>query len=131
MMPRPSLPKPEKRTVAYFLAVDFANKLRTEQPQTNQNNREKVLVTIRFLVVRNYRRSCAMLTANPKSSPVTLSGSHGCKANRRGGKGAAPAARIVLVPESPTPARLEPGRRRGIRCRERLGGLLRYYSRAA
>jgi hypothetical protein len=27
--------------------------------------------------------------------------------------------------------RLEPGRRRGIRCRERLGGLLRYYSRAA
>jgi len=31
----------------------------------------------------------------------------------------------------PTAARLEPGRRRGIRCRERLGGLLRYYSRAA
>src|SRR6516162_11086507 len=31
----------------------------------------------------------------------------------------------------PAPARLEPGRRRGIRCRERLGGLLRYYSRAA
>ena len=31
----------------------------------------------------------------------------------------------------PAPARLEPGQRRGIRCRERLGGLLRYYSRAA
>jgi len=31
----------------------------------------------------------------------------------------------------PAPARLESGRRRGIRCRERLGGLLRYYSRAA
>jgi transposase InsO family protein len=31
----------------------------------------------------------------------------------------------------PAPARLEPGRRHGIRCRERLGGLLRYYSRAA
>jgi len=31
----------------------------------------------------------------------------------------------------PAPAWLEPGRRRGIRCRERLGGLLRYYSRAA
>ena len=31
----------------------------------------------------------------------------------------------------PAPARLEHGRRRGIRCRERLGGLLRYYSRAA
>jgi transposase InsO family protein len=31
----------------------------------------------------------------------------------------------------PAPGRLEPGRRRGIRCRERLGGLLRYYSRAA
>src|SRR6516164_1233488 len=31
----------------------------------------------------------------------------------------------------PAPARLEPGRRRGMRCRERLGGLLRYYSRAA
>jgi hypothetical protein len=30
----------------------------------------------------------------------------------------------------PTPVRLEPGRRRGIRCRERLGGLLRYYSAA-
>jgi hypothetical protein len=30
----------------------------------------------------------------------------------------------------PAPAPLEPGRR-GIRCRERLGGLLRYYSRAA
>ena len=29
------------------------------------------------------------------------------------------------------PARLAPGRRRGMRCRERLGGLLRYYSRAA
>jgi len=27
----------------------------------------------------------------------------------------------------PAPAPLEPGRRRGIRCRERLGGLLRYY----
>jgi hypothetical protein len=31
----------------------------------------------------------------------------------------------------PAPAPLEPGRRRGIRCRERFGGLLRYYSRAA
>jgi len=31
----------------------------------------------------------------------------------------------------PAPARLAPGRRRGMRCRERLGGLLRYYSRAA
>ena len=32
----------------------------------------------------------------------------------------------------PAPAPLEPGERRGIRCRERLGGLLRYfYSRAA
>jgi hypothetical protein len=31
----------------------------------------------------------------------------------------------------PAPGRLEPGWRRGIRCRERLGGLLRYYSRAA
>jgi hypothetical protein len=32
----------------------------------------------------------------------------------------------------PAPAPLEPCRRRGIRCRERLGGLLRYfYSRAA
>jgi hypothetical protein len=31
----------------------------------------------------------------------------------------------------PAPARLEPGGRRGIRCRERLGGLLRYYRRAA
>ena len=30
----------------------------------------------------------------------------------------------------PAPAPLEPGRRRCIRCRERLGGLLRYYSRA-
>src|SRR6516225_7441727 len=30
----------------------------------------------------------------------------------------------------PAPAPLEPGRR-GIRCRERLGGLLRYYGRAA
>jgi hypothetical protein len=29
------------------------------------------------------------------------------------------------------PAPLEPGRRPGIHCRERLGGLLRYYSRAA
>jgi transposase InsO family protein len=29
------------------------------------------------------------------------------------------------------PAPLAPGRRRVIRCRERLGGLLRYYSRAA
>ena len=27
----------------------------------------------------------------------------------------------------PTPAPLAPGRRRGIRCRERLGGLLRYF----
>jgi GTP pyrophosphokinase len=31
----------------------------------------------------------------------------------------------------PAPAPLEPDRRRGIRCRERLGGLLRCYSRAA
>jgi putative transposase len=31
----------------------------------------------------------------------------------------------------PAPAPLQPGRQRGIRCRERLGGLLRYYSRAA
>ena len=31
----------------------------------------------------------------------------------------------------PAPAPLEPGRRHGIRCRERLGGLLRYYIRAA
>src|SRR5262245_47121311 len=31
----------------------------------------------------------------------------------------------------PAAAPLEPGRRHGIRCRERLGGLLRYYSRAA
>jgi hypothetical protein len=31
----------------------------------------------------------------------------------------------------PARAPLEPGRRRGIRCRERLGGLLRCYSRAA
>src|SRR6516225_3383551 len=31
----------------------------------------------------------------------------------------------------PATAPLEPGGRRGIRCRERLGGLLRYYSRAA
>jgi transposase InsO family protein len=31
----------------------------------------------------------------------------------------------------PAAAPLEPGGRRGIRCRERLGGLLRYYSRAA
>ena len=31
----------------------------------------------------------------------------------------------------PAPARLEPGRRHGIRCRERLGGLLRYYNRSA
>ena len=31
----------------------------------------------------------------------------------------------------PARAPLEPGRRRGICCRERLGGLLRYYSRAA
>jgi hypothetical protein len=31
----------------------------------------------------------------------------------------------------PAPAPLEPDWRRGIRCRERLGGLLRYYSRAA
>ena len=31
----------------------------------------------------------------------------------------------------PAPVRLEPGRRPSIRCRERLGGLLRYYSRAA
>lgn len=31
----------------------------------------------------------------------------------------------------PAPAPLEPGRRPGIHCRERLGGLLRYYSRAA
>jgi hypothetical protein len=31
----------------------------------------------------------------------------------------------------PAPAPLAPGERRGIRCRERLGGLLRYYSRAA
>jgi len=34
---------------------------------------------------------------------------------------------VVLFP---APARLEPSRRRGIRCRERLGGSLRYYSRA-
>ena len=27
----------------------------------------------------------------------------------------------------PAPAPLEPGRRRGIRCQERLGGLLRYF----
>jgi len=27
----------------------------------------------------------------------------------------------------PAPAPLAPGRRRGIRCRERLGGLLRYF----
>ena len=31
----------------------------------------------------------------------------------------------------PAPAPIEPAPRRGIRCRERLGGLLRYYSRAA
>ena len=31
----------------------------------------------------------------------------------------------------PAPPPLEPGRRPGIYCRERLGGLLRYYSRAA
>jgi hypothetical protein len=31
----------------------------------------------------------------------------------------------------PAPTQVESGRRRGIRCRERLGGLLRYYSRAA
>jgi putative transposase len=31
----------------------------------------------------------------------------------------------------PAPAPLEPGQRSGIHCRERLGGLLRYYSRAA
>ena len=31
----------------------------------------------------------------------------------------------------PSPALLEPDRPRGICCRERLGGLLRYYSRAA
>ena len=31
----------------------------------------------------------------------------------------------------PAPAPLKPGRRPGIHCRERLGGLLRYYSRAA
>jgi hypothetical protein len=31
----------------------------------------------------------------------------------------------------PAPASLEPGRRRGIPCRERLGGILRYYDRAA
>jgi putative transposase len=31
----------------------------------------------------------------------------------------------------PAPARFEPSRRDGIRCRERLGGLLKYYSRAA
>ena len=31
----------------------------------------------------------------------------------------------------PAPAPLKPGCRRGICCRERLGGLLRYYSRAA
>ena len=30
----------------------------------------------------------------------------------------------------PAPAPLEPGRRPGIHCRQRLGGLLRYYSRA-
>jgi len=81
--------------------LDVATKLLPEQPRTNQNNRKKVLVTVRFLVVRNCRRSCSNIDGNPKSSPVTLSGSHDCKANRRGGKGAAPAARIVLVPESP------------------------------
>jgi hypothetical protein len=37
----------------------------------------------------------------------------------------------VLLFPTPAPAPLEPGRRRGICCRERLGGLLRYYSRAA
>ena len=31
---------------------------------------------------------------------------------------------VLLFPD---PARLEPGRRRGMRCRERLAGLLRYY----
>jgi hypothetical protein len=31
----------------------------------------------------------------------------------------------------PAPPPLAPGGRRGIRCRERLGGLLRYYRRAA
>ena len=35
---------------------------------------------------------------------------------------------VVLFP---APAPLEPTRRPGIHCRERLGGLLRYYSRAA
>ena len=35
---------------------------------------------------------------------------------------------VVLFP---APAPLEPSRRPGIHCRERLGGLLRYYSRAA
>jgi hypothetical protein len=36
---------------------------------------------------------------------------------------------LLFVLLFPAPARLEPGGRRGIRCRERLGGLLRYYSR--
>jgi hypothetical protein len=35
---------------------------------------------------------------------------------------------VVLYP---APAPLEPSRRPGIHCRERLGGLLHYYSRAA
>ena len=35
---------------------------------------------------------------------------------------------VLLLP-APNP--LKPGRRSGIHCRERLGGLLRYYSRAA
>jgi len=35
---------------------------------------------------------------------------------------------VVLFP---APVPLEPGRRPDIHCRERLGGLLRYYSRAA
>src|SRR5262249_50869178 len=118
-MRRPSLPSPKSAVTEFFQLV-FANKLLPEQPRTNQNNRKKILVTVRVLVVRNYRRFCAMLTANPKSSPVTLSGSHDCKANRRGGKGAASAAPLGLVPKSTTPARLEPRRRRGIRCRERL-----------
>src|SRR5215472_16369461 len=85
---RPHCPSPKSAQGVVF-ELDFANTLLTEQPRTKQNNSNKVLVTVRFLVVRNYRRSCPMLTANPKSSPVTFSGPHDCKDNRRGGKGAA------------------------------------------
>jgi hypothetical protein len=87
----PQLPKPEKRSSGVFFELDFATKLLPEQLQTNQNNRNKILVTVRFLVLRNYRRSCAILIATQReqetcSPSPSRSATHTTagKPNRRG-----------------------------------------------